>query len=77
MSEVQSLKLEIERLNRVIAEQEARIAALEKEADEFKQIEAGLLRAISVANSEFREMLRNSRAAGARNSENRVNNPET
>ena len=62
MSEVQSLNLEIERLNRVIAEQEVRIAALEKEAAEFREIEAHLLRAISLSNSEFRAIWRDARA---------------
>lgn len=62
MSDVYSLNQEIERLNRVIAEQETRIADLEKEATEFREIEAHLLRAISLVNSEFRAIWRAARA---------------
>jgi cell division septum initiation protein DivIVA len=61
MSDVDSLNREIERLSRVIAEQEVRIAALEKEAAQFQDIEVHLLRAISLANSEFRTIWRASR----------------
>ena len=62
MSDVESLNREIERLNGVIAEQEARIGALEKESEEFRDIEANLLRAISLSNSEFRAIWRAVRA---------------
>ena len=58
MPEVESLKREIERLNRIIAEQETRIVALEKEASQFRDVERNLLNAISLANSEFRALVR-------------------
>jgi cell division septum initiation protein DivIVA len=58
MSEDRFLKSEIERLNQVITLQEARITALEKEAAEFRQIETNLFGAISLANSQFRGILR-------------------
>jgi hypothetical protein len=62
---VEFLHREIERLNRALGDQEARIAALEKEATEFREIEAQLLRAISLANSEFRALVRTARSARA------------
>jgi len=61
MSEIDRLKSEIDRLNRLIEEQGQRISALEQETTEFRQIEAQLLRAISLTNSEFRALLRSAR----------------
>jgi cell division septum initiation protein DivIVA len=62
MSESEELRLEIARLQGLLAEQERRIASLEQDADEFRQIEAQLLHAISRANSEFRALVRAARA---------------
>jgi cell division septum initiation protein DivIVA len=61
--DVESLHREIDRLNRALGDQEARIAALEREATGFREIEAHLLRAISLANSEFRALVRAARSA--------------
>ena len=49
------------RLRNVLAEQERRIAELERQISEFAVIESRLLRAISIANHRFREMVRSNR----------------
>lgn len=51
-------ELEIIRLRRIVAEQEERIAALEREANEFRDIEARLLQSISIINSKMRALKR-------------------
>jgi predicted ribosome quality control (RQC) complex YloA/Tae2 family protein len=62
MPEREALQQEIARLQGLLAAQEQRIAALEHEAEAFRQIEAQLLQAISRANAGFRAMVRTARA---------------
>jgi len=54
----EDLGSEIIRLRQVVAEQEQRIAALEREANEFRDIEGRLLQSISLINSKVRAMKR-------------------